>query len=91
VEVRNDGVLAPELKDIRLEIQNNKALTSYYKIFIKNEDEEKFEFARPFIVDQSSILENSSFSAEVITNISNGAFGYWSGENSVSFKFQIPE
>jgi len=143
IESRKDGELIPDRRDVRLEVVNNLSKICYYKIFIKNEDENKFEFASPFIFntenittetfpliieypsfengfkenllqvgltfdlklvaitkdqfdfwksirgDQSTITNNSSFSAEVITNISNGAFGYWSGENVTALKFKI--
>ena len=141
-----DGIVYSEFKDIKITIQNGDLEDKYFKIFIKNEKEEKFELARPFIFsteniatetfplivsyiktnddgenenqikvneiiemklvaitkdqfyfwksvegDQTSILENASFANEVVTNISNGAFGYWSGENTSNFKFEITE
>lgn len=141
-----DGVVYEDYKDIKLTIENKKAEDiSYYKILIKNENEDKFQPARPFILstenisvdsfpllisyikfdddgaknnqlkvgevfelklvaitkeqfefwksiegDATSILDNSSFTLDVKSNISNGAFGYWSGENVESFKFKIP-
>ncbi len=145
LETSKDGVLTPEFKDIRLEIENDPNVVSYYKTFIKNEADENFEFARPFITnttniksaifplivnyatfengfkenllfvdqtfeiklisitkeqfdfwksvvgDESVIVENSSFGQAVTTNISNGAFGYWSGENGIALKVKIPK
>lgn len=145
LEAKKDGVLTPEVKDIRLEIENNLDRINYYKLLIKNENEEKFEPASPFIFnteniktttfpliinyntfengtresllrigqvfelqliaitkdqfdfwksitgDETDIIENSAFSNDVITNISGGAFGYWSGENMNFMKFRIPE
>ncbi|MCL7765116.1 DUF4249 domain-containing protein [Polaribacter sp. Z014] len=141
-----DGIVYPDFKDIKLTIHNSDLEDKYFKILIKNEKEEKFELARPFIFsteniatetfplivsyikidddgenenqikvnevmemqlisitkdqfyfwksvegDQTSILENASYANEVVTNISNGAFGYWSGENIKNLKFEIPE
>lgn len=145
LEAQKDGVPTPEFKDIRLEIENDLSKINYYKVFIKNENEEKFEFASPFIFnteniktvtfplvvnyntfengtresllqigqvfelqliaitkdqfdfwksvsgDETDIIDNSTFGNEVITNISGGAFGYWSGENINFLKFRIPE
>ncbi|WP_166384469.1 DUF4249 family protein [Polaribacter sp. 11A2H] len=143
---KEDGIVYPDFKDIKLTINNSNLEQKYFKIFIKNEKEEKFELAIPFIFsteniatetfplivsyiktdkegenenkirindvieiqlisitkdqfyfwksvegDQTSILENASYANEVVTNISNGAFGYWSGENISSFKFKVPE
>ena len=143
---KEDGIVYPDFKDIKLTINNSNLEQKYFKIFIKNEKEEKFELAIPFIFsteniatetfplivsyiktdkegenenkirindvieiqlisitkdqfyfwksvegDQTSILENTSYANEVVTNISNGAFGYWSGENISSFKFKVPE
>ncbi|WP_218599745.1 DUF4249 family protein [Polaribacter sp. NJDZ03] len=143
---KEDGIVYPDFKDIKLTINNSNLEQKYFKIFIKNEKEEKFELALPFIFsteniatetfplivsyiktdkegenenqirindvieiqlisitkdqfyfwksvegDQTSILENASYANEVVTNISNGAFGYWSGENISSFKFKVPE
>jgi hypothetical protein len=52
---------------------------------------DQFYFWKSVKGDQTSILEDASYANEVVTNISNGAFGYWSGENISSFKFEIPE
>ncbi|GAA4230357.1 hypothetical protein GCM10022291_00280 [Postechiella marina] len=142
-----EGVVEPDYKDINFTIENNTDEDRYFKILIKNENEKRFEFARPFIFntenistntfplivsyikfnedsgekenhvrvgevlelkivsitkeqfyfwksiegDVTSPLEDSSFSNAVVSNISNGAFGYWSGESVESFKFEIPE
>jgi len=145
LESRRDGIIIPESREVRLEVVNDLSKVCYFKIFIKNESEDKFEFASPFIVntenittetfpliivypsfangfkenllfveqtfelelvaitkdqfdfwksikgDQFEVIENSSFSVEAITNISNGAFGYWSGENGTTLKFKIPK
>lgn len=141
----NDGVIHPNFKEIKLTIRKSKLKNTYYKILIKNEKEQKYELARPYIFntesvttdtfpvivnyiktnedgenesqikvneiiemqliaitkeqfdfwksifgDKTTILENASFTNEVESNISNGGFGYWSGENVVYFKFNIP-
>ncbi len=52
---------------------------------------EQFDFWKSVKGDESTFIENSSFTNEVVTNISNGAFGYWSGENVESIKFKILE
>lgn len=141
----NEGVVEPDYRNIRLIINNaERDRCRYFKILIKNEKEEKFEMARPFIFntenifsetfpvivsyikfdddgkkknqikvgeviefklvaitkdqfnfwksvvgDDTSFLNGTSFTNQVITNISNGAFGYWSGENAESFKFKV--
>lgn len=52
---------------------------------------EQFDFWKSVKGDQTTIIDNSSFSSEITTNISNGAFGYWSGENVTNLKFTIPQ
>ncbi|SFC87102.1 DUF4249 family protein [Algibacter pectinivorans] len=145
VESLEDGVINPNFKDIELVIDNKTIESRYFKVLIKNEEEDKFNLAGPFIFntenistktfplivtyvdfenhvkinqlevnkvfelkliaitkeqfefwksvkgDKSTFIENSSFTNEVKTNISNGAFGYWSGENVTSVKFKIPK
>lgn len=143
----DDGVANPNFKDINLLIDNDTEKTTYFKILIKKEEEDKFFSANPFLLNTENIKAdqfpfkinyldkdeedenkrinkirsggvielkfvsitkeqfdfwksikgdlttpvNSSFSSSVASNISNGAFGYWSGENTVSFKFKIPK
>ncbi|MFB9055291.1 DUF4249 family protein [Mariniflexile ostreae] len=144
-EWTEDGIVFPDFKDIKIIIDNKTLKNKYFKILIKNEKENKFEFARPFIFnteniytenfpvvvsyvkfdddgkkenqlrvgeiielkivaitkaqfdfwksvkgDATSLLEGASLANQVPTNISNGAFGYWSGENAVSYRVQIP-
>ncbi|TXE10174.1 hypothetical protein FUA26_11935 [Seonamhaeicola algicola] len=36
-------------------------------------------------------IDNASFTTAVKGNISNGAFGYWSGESKATFRFKVPE
>lgn len=50
----------------------------------------QFDFWKSIKGDETTFLDGSSFSNETISNISNGAFGYWSGENTVTTKFKIP-
>ncbi len=76
----NDGV-----KTNKLKIKENIELS------IIAITQEQFDFWKSVKGDESTLLENSSFTNEVKTNISNGAFGYWSGENPVTVKFKIPE
>ncbi len=52
---------------------------------------EQFDFWKSIKGDITSPLDNSSFTNNVKSNISNGAFGYWSGENTAFLKFKIPE
>ena len=139
----DDGIVYSDFKNLKLTIANNTLEDQYYKVLIKTENEDKFEFADPFIFstddntetfpviitytknnddgqtenlmkvneiielnlvaiskeqfdfwksikgDQTSILGNSSFANEVVTNISNGAFGYWSGENNTNLKLTV--
>ena len=142
----DDGVIVPESKDINLTIANNTLENRYFKVLIKGENDNRFELARPFILNTENIttntfplsisyisfneqgerenlirvgeiielklvaitkdqfdfwksvkgdvttpLENASFTNNIESNISNGAFGYWSGEQTTSFKFKIPE
>ncbi len=142
----DDGIIVPGTKNINLIIANNKLEDSYFKVLIKNENDNRFELARPFIFNTENIitdtfplsisyinfnehgerenlirvgevielklvaitkqqfdfwksiegdvttpLENSSFTNNIKSNISNGAFGYWSGEQTTAFKFKIPE
>ncbi|NJX15652.1 DUF4249 family protein [Tamlana crocina] len=145
IEWTEDGVKDPNSRSIKLTIANpQEGKNRYFKILIKKEVEENFEYAKPFIVntenistetfpvivsyiklgdegkkvnqmtlgevielkiiaitkeqfdfwksvkgDETSVLEGTSFTDRVSTNISNGAFGYWSGENTVSFKFKV--
>ena len=144
----DDGVVNSNFKDINFLIDNDTEKTTYFKILIKKEEEDKFVSANPFLLNTENIkadqfpfkvnyldkdeedenkrinkissgevidlkfvsitkeqfdfwkstdkadittLVNSSFSSSVSSNISNGAFGYWSGENTVSFKFIVPK
>lgn len=142
-----DGVAHPDSKDINLLINNDTEKTTYFKILIKKEEEDKFVSANPFLLNTENIKANeftikinyidkdeenenkrinkirtggvidlklvtitkeqfdfwksikgditspinSSFSSSVTSNISNGAFGYWSGEQVRVFKFKIPK
>lgn len=52
---------------------------------------DQFGFWKSVKGDESTLVENTSFTNEVKTNISNGAFGYWSGENTKTLKFKILE
>ena len=139
------GIPDPDYRDIKLIINNETPTARYFKLLIKNQNEDIFEFARPFIFnteniftnifpvvvtyidfdddtgerinklrvgetielklvaiskaqfefwksikgDESTFIENSSFTNEVASNIDNGAFGYWSGENTLLLKFVI--
>lgn len=143
-----DNSISSEFTDIKLTVENNTSENNYFKVLIKHINEDKFEFADPFIFstenittetfpliiglkttdkdeineeniiltnenkeielrliritkeqfdfwksikgDETNILGDSSFSNEVISNISNGAFGYWSGENTINLKLKVP-
>ncbi len=50
---------------------------------------EQFDFWKSVNGDETTPLENSSFTNKIITNISNGAFGYWSGESLNHLKFDV--
>lgn len=144
VEWMEEGVVRPDARGLRLELENPTLENRYFKILIKKESEQNFEYASPFIFntenistetfpvivsyiklgddgkkvnqiaegevielkiiaitkeqfdfwksvkgDDTSVLEGTSFTDRVSTNISNGAFGYWSGENAVSYKFKV--
>ncbi|WP_157607888.1 DUF4249 family protein [Seonamhaeicola sp. S2-3] len=52
---------------------------------------EQYDFWLSVKGDVTMPIENASFSTVVKSNISNGAFGYWSGENKAVFRFQVPE
>lgn len=144
-EYVEDGISNPYYRDVRLTINNDVSSVKYFKILVRNENEDKFYLGSPFIFntenilaqtislvvqylkfdegekenqfkvnevmelklvaitkeqynfwksikgDKSTFVENASFTNEVISNISNGAFGYWSGENVESIKFKILE
>lgn len=51
----------------------------------------QFDFWKSIKGDESTFIENSSFTNEVASNLSNGAFGYWSGENAINLKIKILE
>lgn len=51
----------------------------------------QFDFWKKVRGEESDIIENAAFTQEVPSNISNGAFGYWSGENVTAIKFKIPK
>lgn len=141
-----DGVGNPNFKDINLLIDNTIEKNTYFKILIKNLEEDKFVPANPFLLNTENIKANqfslkinyidrdedndnkrinkirsggfvdlklvsitkeqfdfwksikgdittpinSSFSSSVASNISNGAFGYWSGEYVRIFRLNIP-
>ncbi|WP_067144962.1 DUF4249 family protein [Pseudotamlana agarivorans] len=144
LESVKDGVVQPDYRDVKLTIKNDIKSVQYFKILVRNENEAKFSYAKPFIFnteniatnqfpvivtyveiqddgerknkfkvdevielqlvgitkeqfdfwksikgDESTLIDNSSFTNEVISNISNGAFGYWSGENVDNLKFKI--
>ncbi|GAA3658160.1 DUF4249 family protein [Flavivirga jejuensis] len=145
LEYIEDGVSDPDYRDVKLTVSNDVSSTKYFKVLIRNENEDKFGLGSPFIFntenistdsfplvvrylkfddghkenqfkvnqamvlqlvaitkeqfdfwksvkgDESTFVENSSFTNEVVTNISNGAFGYWSGENVESIRFKILE
>ncbi|WP_158838859.1 DUF4249 family protein [Polaribacter sp. L3A8] len=73
------------------ENENQIKVNDVIEIQIISITKDQFYFWKSIKGDQTSILENASYANEVVTNISNGAFGYWSGENISSFKFKIPE
>ncbi|MDO6759016.1 DUF4249 family protein [Tamlana sp. 2_MG-2023] len=50
---------------------------------------EQYEFWKSVKGDQTTILGSSSFSSNAKSNISNNAFGYWSGENAVTFNLEV--
>ena len=51
----------------------------------------QFDFWKSIEGDVTSPLENSSFTNAVDSNISNGAFGYWSGEQTAAIKLNVVE
>lgn len=147
IESITAGVSNPDYRDIKLTVNNEMVTPRYFKLLIKNEIEQTFAFAKPFIFnteniftntfpiivnytdfdddtgerinklsvgetmelklvaitkaqfnfwksikgDESTFIENSSFTNEVASNLTNGAFGYWSGENTENLKITIPE
>ncbi len=52
---------------------------------------EQFSFWKSIKDDETILLSGASLTNEVNSNISNNAFGYWSGENPTAIKFIVPE
>jgi hypothetical protein len=49
----------------------------------------QFEFWKSVEGDVTIPIDNASFTNAIETNISNGAFGYWSGEHETALQFRI--
>ncbi|WP_308991642.1 DUF4249 family protein [Mariniflexile litorale] len=80
VEIKKDG-----------ERENKLKVNEVIELQLIAITKEQFDFWKSIKGDESTFIGNSSFSNEIISNVSNGAFGYWSGENVVFKKFIIPQ
>lgn len=61
-----------------------------YEISLIAISKEQFDFWKSIKGDQTSIQDNASLSINTPSNISNGAFGYWSGENVTTIRVDVP-
>ncbi len=53
-----------------------------YSILVQTITEEEYNFWKSLLGDATTLVKLPSFSLEVPTNISNGAFGFWGGYSS---------
>ncbi len=74
-----------------IEKQNQFKVNEVIELQLVAITKEQFDFWKSVKGDKSTFIENASFTNEVVSNISNNAFGYWSGENVESIKFKILE
>lgn len=73
------------------EKQNLLRLGESFELRLVAISKDQFDFWKAVRGEESDILDNSAFSLEIPSNVTNGAFGFWSGENITSIKFTIPE
>lgn len=71
------------------ELVNRVEVGETIEVKIVTITKEQFDFWKSIEGDQTSPLENSSFTNKIVSNINNGAFGYWSGENITYLKLKI--
>lgn len=50
---------------------------------------EEYDFLKAIEGDETTLLEGVSLNEQIPSNILGGAFGYWSGENSFQFSFEV--
>lgn len=74
-----------------IEKQNQFKVNEVIELQLVAITKEQFDFWKSVKGDESTFVENASFTNEVVSNISNNAFGYWSGENVEFIKFKILE
>ncbi len=77
-------------KKINGEVKNQIKKGASFELSLVSITREQFDFWKAIKGDQTNTIEENSFSINIPSNISNDAFGYWSGENTTTIRVDIP-
>lgn len=70
-------------------IENRLVLGQEFFLEIISITQEEYEFLKAIGGDETTLLDGFSFNEQVPSNLSSGAFGYWSGENVSTIFFTV--